>query len=102
MLAGSKPGSQPSGPRGRREPLDQAEARVLRCYLPAKLSAPEIAGELYLSVNTVKTHMRHLYDKLGAPSPRVGGTGPSSRIAGIAPRCDGPDRPAAEANHPAG
>jgi LuxR family maltose regulon positive regulatory protein len=38
---------------------------VLR-YLPTKLSAPEIASELYLSVNTVKTHMRHLYDKLGA------------------------------------
>jgi hypothetical protein len=28
--------------------------------------APEIADEMYLSVNTVKTHMRHLYDKLGA------------------------------------
>jgi LuxR family maltose regulon positive regulatory protein len=37
---------------------------VLR-YLPTKLSAPEIAAEMYLSVNTVKTHMRHLYDKLG-------------------------------------
>ena len=35
-------------------------------YLPTKLSAPEIADEMYLSVNTVKTHMRHLYDKLGA------------------------------------
>ena len=34
-------------------------------YLPTKLSAPEIADQLYLSVNTVKTHMRHLYDKLG-------------------------------------
>jgi LuxR family maltose regulon positive regulatory protein len=65
VLAGSKPGSLPAGPRGLREPLGHAEARVL-CYLPAKLSAPEIAGELYLSVNTVKTHMRHLYDKLGA------------------------------------
>jgi LuxR family maltose regulon positive regulatory protein len=51
-------------PRGLTEPLSQAEARVLR-YLPTKLSAPEIAGQLYLSVNTVKTHMRHLYDKLG-------------------------------------
>ena len=46
------------------EPLSQAEARVLR-YLPTKLSVPEIADEMYLSVNTVKTHMRHVYDKLG-------------------------------------
>ena len=64
VLAGSKPGSQPAGPQRLREPLSHAEARVLR-YLPTKLSAPEIADELYLSVNTVKTHMRHLYDKLG-------------------------------------
>jgi LuxR family transcriptional regulator, maltose regulon positive regulatory protein len=40
---------------------------VLR-YLPTNLSAPEIAGELYLSVNTVRTHMRHIYEKLGAHS----------------------------------
>jgi LuxR family maltose regulon positive regulatory protein len=64
VLAGQKPGSSPAGPQHLREPLSHAEARVLR-YLPTKLSAPEIAGELYLSVNTVKTHMRHLYDKLG-------------------------------------
>jgi LuxR family maltose regulon positive regulatory protein len=51
-------------PRGLTEPLSHAETRVLR-YLPTKLSAPEIADQLYLSVNTVKTHMRHLYDKLG-------------------------------------
>jgi LuxR family transcriptional regulator, maltose regulon positive regulatory protein len=63
-LAGREPGSQPAGPPRLREPLSHAEARVLR-YLPTKLSAPEIADELYLSVNTVKTHMRHLYDKLG-------------------------------------
>ena len=61
VLSGSQPGQ---APRGLTEPLSQAEARVLR-YLPTKLSAPEIAGQLYLSVNTVKTHMRHLYDKLG-------------------------------------
>ena len=65
MLAGREPGSPPAGPPRLREPLSHAEARVLR-YLPTKLSAPEIADELYLSVNTVKTHMRHLYDKLGA------------------------------------
>ena len=64
VLAGQRPGSPPAGPRHLREPLSHAEARVLR-YLPTKLPAPEIAGELYLSVNTVMTHMRHLYDKLG-------------------------------------
>jgi DNA-binding CsgD family transcriptional regulator len=47
------------------EPLSQAEARVLR-FLQTSLSAPEIARELYVSVNTVRTHTRHLYDKLGA------------------------------------
>ena len=47
------------------EPISQAEARVLR-LLQTSLSAPEIARELYVSVNTIRTHMRHLYDKLGA------------------------------------
>jgi LuxR family maltose regulon positive regulatory protein len=64
---GSEAGARRDGERGERglrEPLSQGEMRVLR-YLPTKLSAPEIADELYLSVNTVKTHMRHLYDKLG-------------------------------------
>jgi LuxR family maltose regulon positive regulatory protein len=47
------------------EPLTQAEIRVLR-YLPTSLSVTEIADQLYLSVNTVRTHMRHVYDKLDA------------------------------------
>ena len=34
-------------------------------YLPTNLTAPEIARELYISRNTVKTHMRNLYAKLG-------------------------------------
>jgi LuxR family transcriptional regulator, maltose regulon positive regulatory protein len=49
------------------EALTRCEARVLR-YLPTNLSTPEIAAELYLSTNTVKTHQRHLYQKLGASS----------------------------------
>jgi DNA-binding CsgD family transcriptional regulator len=47
-----------------RELLSNSEIRVLR-YLPANLTVPEISSELYLSVSTVKTHMRHLYAKLG-------------------------------------
>jgi nucleotide-binding universal stress UspA family protein/MFS family permease/DNA-binding CsgD family transcriptional regulator len=46
------------------EPLSGSEVRVLR-YLPTNLSAPEIARELSVSPNTVKTHIRHLYAKLG-------------------------------------
>jgi len=46
------------------DPLSKSEVRVLR-YLPTHLSRDEIANELHVSPNTVKTHMRHLYDKLG-------------------------------------
>jgi LuxR family maltose regulon positive regulatory protein len=38
---------------------------VLR-YLPTNLTRPEIARELYVSVNTVNTHIRNIYSKLGA------------------------------------
>jgi LuxR family maltose regulon positive regulatory protein len=47
------------------EPLSQSEIRVLR-YMPTNLSTPEIARELSLSVHTVRTHIRHLFAKLGA------------------------------------
>ena len=49
------------------ERLSQSELRVLR-YLPTNLSQPEIAGELFVSVHTIKTHTQHLYAKLGAHS----------------------------------
>jgi LuxR family transcriptional regulator, maltose regulon positive regulatory protein len=44
--------------------LTRQERAVLR-LLPSSLAAREIAGELCLSVNTVKTHTRSLYRKLG-------------------------------------
>jgi LuxR family transcriptional regulator, maltose regulon positive regulatory protein len=66
VLGGRTPAAPAAGPPEHLpEPLSQAEARVLR-FLPTSLSAPEIARELYVSVNTVRTHMRHVYDKLGA------------------------------------
>jgi LuxR family maltose regulon positive regulatory protein len=51
----------------RREPPTSAELRVLR-LLPSSLSQREIADELYLSPDTVKTHVRRLYRKLDAAS----------------------------------
>jgi LuxR family maltose regulon positive regulatory protein len=65
LLAGREPASRASKAKPLREPLTESETRVLR-YLPTNLSVQEIAGELYLSANTVKFHIRHLYAKLGA------------------------------------
>ena len=45
--------------------LSPGELKVLR-YLPTNLSRPEIAAELSVSVNTVSTHIRSIYAKLGA------------------------------------
>jgi LuxR family maltose regulon positive regulatory protein len=45
------------------EPLSERELAVLR-FLPTNLSAAEIGSELFVSVHTVKTHMRKLYAKL--------------------------------------
>jgi LuxR family maltose regulon positive regulatory protein len=59
------------GPRDRTEvatgELSSAEQRVLR-LLMTKLTQREIANELYVSLNTVKTHARMIYRKLGVGS----------------------------------
>ena len=47
--------------------LSETELRVLR-YLPTNLTTAGIASEISVSVNTVKTHMRSIYMKLGAHS----------------------------------
>ena len=66
-----RPAPAPAGapPPWPAEPLTVSETRVLR-YLPTHMGTPEIAAELFLSANTVKTHLRHLYRKLGAHSRR--------------------------------
>ncbi len=51
------------------EPLTERERTMLR-YLASALSNAEIAAELYVSVNTVKTHQRTVYRKLGAVGRR--------------------------------
>jgi LuxR family transcriptional regulator, maltose regulon positive regulatory protein len=54
------------GTAGSRESagLSPSELRVLR-YLPTNLTRSEIAQELYVSINTVNTHLRSIYGKLG-------------------------------------
>ena len=47
------------------EELSPSELRVLR-FLPTNLTRPEIARSLGVSVNTVNTHIRSIYSKLGA------------------------------------
>ncbi len=64
LLAGKAPAAPAAGPQPPLEPLSDTEIRVLR-YLPTNLSISKIAIELYVSPNTVKTHIRHLYGKLG-------------------------------------
>jgi len=45
------------------DPLTPAERRVLE-LLPTQLTAAQIAARLFVSTNTAKTHMRHVYAKL--------------------------------------
>jgi LuxR family maltose regulon positive regulatory protein len=50
-------------------PLTEREAAVLR-LLRGTLSLREIGQELYLSQNTIKTHTRAIYRKLGVTTRR--------------------------------
>jgi LuxR family maltose regulon positive regulatory protein len=47
--------------------LSAREMSVLR-LLPSELSTAEMADELVISVNTLRTHLKNVYDKLGAHS----------------------------------
>jgi LuxR family transcriptional regulator, maltose regulon positive regulatory protein len=54
---------RPAAPATLVVPLSEREQVVLR-YLSSRLSAGEIADELYVSLNTVKTHIKSIYRKL--------------------------------------
>ena len=51
------------------EPLSERELAVLR-FLPTMLSNTDIAAEMFVSVNTVKTHLKHIYRKLDVTDRR--------------------------------
>jgi LuxR family transcriptional regulator, maltose regulon positive regulatory protein len=52
------------------EPLSVRELDVLR-LLRTDLSGPEIARELMVSLNTLRTHTKNIYDKLGVTNRRA-------------------------------
>jgi LuxR family maltose regulon positive regulatory protein len=59
---------EPEPPRaGLVEPLTERELEVLR-LLAAGRSNAELAAELFVEQSTVKTHLNHLYRKLGVHS----------------------------------
>ena len=57
---------------GRRliEPLSERELEVLR-LLATDLDGPEIASQLMVSLNTMRTHTKSIYTKLGVNSRRA-------------------------------
>jgi LuxR family maltose regulon positive regulatory protein len=67
-----KVGLEGTAPDALPEPLTESETRVLR-LLATGLSNREIGEELHVSVNTVKTHVKHLYAKLDVKTRRQAG-----------------------------
>lgn len=52
------------------EPLSARELEVL-CLLDSELDGPEIARHLFVSINTLRTHTKSIYTKLGVNSRRA-------------------------------
>jgi LuxR family maltose regulon positive regulatory protein len=52
------------------ETLTAREQTILR-YLATDMPLPEIGDEEFISVNTVKTHIAHIYRKLGVANRRA-------------------------------
>ena len=52
------------------DPLSERELDVLR-LLGTELDGPDIAGELMVSLSTVRTHTKHIYAKLAVTNRRA-------------------------------
>jgi len=70
FAAGASPGRPSPKKRGLVEPLSERELDVLR-LLGSDLSGPDIARELMVSLNTLRTHTKNIYMKLGVNNRRA-------------------------------
>lgn len=70
LAAGPAPDREGAAQRGLVEPLSGRELEVLH-LLDTDLDGPGIARALFLSLNTVRTHTRNVYAKLGVNSRRA-------------------------------
>ena len=70
LLGSERPVPGDRRSQGLVDPLSERELEVLR-LLRTELSGPEIAGELMVSLNTMRTHTKSIYAKLGVNSRRA-------------------------------
>jgi LuxR family maltose regulon positive regulatory protein len=71
LLAGfHRPKAMAETVRVEHNPLSERELEVIR-LLDGDLSGPDIARELFVSLNTVRTHTKSIYTKLGVNSRRA-------------------------------
>jgi LuxR family maltose regulon positive regulatory protein len=71
LLAASQiPPVRAPGGGGADDELSEREREVLR-LLATEFSGPEIAGQLYISVNTLRTYTKHIFSKLDVNTRRA-------------------------------
>jgi LuxR family maltose regulon positive regulatory protein len=69
-LLGAMTNDKPRDQQGLVEPLSDRELDVLR-LLATDLDGPDIARQLFVSLNTMRTHTKNIYAKLGVTSRRA-------------------------------
>ena len=63
-------GDEPPPPASQVDGLSERELEVLR-LLATELTGPEIAQRLFVSLNTLRTHTKHIFTKLGVTTRRA-------------------------------
>ncbi len=80
--AATPPATRPAeAPPGAQESLSRRELEVLR-LLATDLTGPEIADKLFMSLNTFRTHTRHIFTKLDVTTRRAAVTRAGTLEAG--------------------